>query len=236
MKMSVNENRIFIILRHLIFTLIGSIAIAFTIVNFLLSCCKLAIINIIYYFTTGDKIDILWGSDALMQYQGSTYFTSQECTAISSVVILLKGSPDVFKWRQAIKNNLFSDSTTKENFKPFMRFRQKVVRKFGYYVWKTEDPFQLESHVRLHDHSFHDRTSLMKIVSDISHKSLLSDLSPWEIVLIPEKSQTSNADKEATTYVVLFRIHHSLGDGILTMKFIMSMGDEATKQKMAGKY
>ena len=106
----------------------------------------------------------------------------------------------------------------------------------GYMFWKDDENFDINGHVRLVDSSdFHDvlgaerkptacypltEDDLKEVFTTLQVKSWKSRKSPWELVLAPNyKPDPDGADKTA----IVFRIHHTLGDGYGIQKLLLTV-------------
>lgn len=210
----------------------------FIIVNFLISLCMLAVIKIFYKYWYSKPFHILWGSDAFLQYQGSSIFGPEENTSMSYFTIRFNGQPDVFKWRKRFKENIINISKSDDMAKPFAAYKKRIVRKLGYYIWEEDPNFSIENHIRLHPCTYDNNKALTKILSDMLQEPYLKGHSPWEIILIKKQLDYDNSDQEQDDqdeYVMAMRTHHSIADGPLLMATCSMFTDDSMKQRFNGK-
>ncbi|XP_028415178.1 uncharacterized protein LOC114538228 [Dendronephthya gigantea] len=121
----------------------------------------------------------------------------------SICLFMVKGKPDVEKLRE-----LFHDRVIMNDGHPsYKRLRQKIVKKYGRYVWADEDNFDLSHHIITYEGDRPaDEEELAKLFGEIASKPLPRDISPWQVVVIPMK-----IDGLFAFYTCG---HHIIGDGI----------------------
>ncbi|CAG7730607.1 unnamed protein product [Allacma fusca] len=91
----------------------------------------------------------------------------------------------------------------------------------GYFFWKTEKNFSLQSHVRMYDYRNPqslervNEKELKGLIADVLSQPWKDGCSPWEILMLPNYFD-SVIDRPQT--VLMFRIHHGMGDGQSIMR------------------
>ncbi|KAK7789148.1 hypothetical protein R5R35_013811 [Gryllus longicercus] len=98
----------------------------------------------------------------------------------------------------------------------------------GYSYWQTcSDLSFLKEHVHwmpLTKQNLEDQVSLTELqafVSNISHQGFPEDNTCWEILVSRHRLIMSN-EEPSSVFPVLFRIHHSLGDGVSLLELLMN--------------
>lgn len=101
----------------------------------------------------------------------------------------------------------------------YVHMRQRVVKKYGRYVWQNEDHFDIKKHAVIYDgESPCNEVELQEIMSKLASSPLPDDISPWMFVLVP-------LSMEKEQFAACIRIHHSLGDGFALVGLIARMVD-----------
>lgn len=193
---------------------------------YVFSLFQLAIIKIVYRLWYSKSFNILWGCDALMQYEDFSIFAPPQTQAMLYFAVRFKGRPNVHNIQTRIAENINQ------------YWKKRIVTKFGYYVWEDDPKFRIEDHVRLHPQTYDNDKSLLKLLEVMTQQSYPKDHSPWEIILIRKQQfhynllqQQQNDDE----YVMAVRVHHSLGDGTLILTMVSSICDDCTRKEFKSK-
>ena len=100
----------------------------------------------------------------------------------------------------------------------YRRFRQRIVRPGGFFsrpYWEDDPDYRVEDHVeRLQLGQIPDEKSLWELVSRKIASALDFSHPLWKISLIDNYPEGS---------VLLFRVHHCIGDGISLMRVLLMM-------------
>lgn len=92
----------------------------------------------------------------------------------------------------------------------------------GYYFWSKNSNIEINKYIRPiafdeNENNFVTEDELQTYVSEISNKELPYDNGAcWEILVSNKPLEDTN------TFPVLFRIHHSLGDGVALLKLLLN--------------
>lgn len=234
-----NSDNVFNICKTTLKTIGGCILFIALIAIFLASICKLTIIKVFYKLWYSKPFNILWGGDAVLQYQGHSIFAPQENASMSYVAIRMRGRADIYKWRKRMMENVIDLPKSHDLAKSFAAFKKLIVRKHGYYVWEEDPNFSIEDHVRLHPETYDTDKALTKILTDLTQQPYPKGHSPWELILIRKQQFQSNCfqvdNTEDNEYVCAFRVHHSIVDGSLITCLIANFCDESTRSRFDGK-
>ena len=106
----------------------------------------------------------------------------------------------------------------------YPELQQNIVRWFGYSFWKWNPNFTLKNHIQVLNtmNEFHD-SDMQELFAKGLELSFSKDKSPWEFTIIPnyiskiDKSECKSDTRKIST-ALIFRMHHSLGDGYSALK------------------
>lgn len=130
-------------------------------------------------------------------------------------LFVINGKPDIDQIRQLLMERIILHCEEPT----YIHMRQKVVKRYGRYVWQNEDDFDIKKHVIFYDgQSPCNEAELQDILSNLASSPLPNDISPWIFVLVP-----LNMEKEQ--FAACIRIHHSLGDGFALVGLISRIVD-----------
>lgn len=143
-------------------------------------------------------------------------------------LLILKGAGDLGKIKKALSDKVINNVT-------YEKLRCRVVKKFGFYCWEILSPeeFRLEEHVKLVENNnlrifpglnnntleikeaaFTEKQVFEKL-SEFYSCGMQIDKPRWEVNLVTKFSyETDNLNDEIPQYAVIFRVHHSIMDGI----------------------
>ncbi|CAL4221721.1 unnamed protein product [Meganyctiphanes norvegica] len=120
---------------------------------------------------------------------------------IITIMFTLVGTPSIEKVRKNIKSKLL-DVVEESGEYRYPKFRQRLLRKFGYYVWQIDPDFDITNHIKLVNLGNDDPSSY---ASQPEVEDLPKNKAPWKITLL---------DSGEGRYSVLIFLHHTIGDGI----------------------
>jgi WS/DGAT/MGAT family acyltransferase len=112
-----------------------------------------------------------------------------------------------------------------ERLLSFERFRHKVVEKDGQPVWHNDEDFDLHCHI--HHTALPEPGDYQTLQAEISHlMSIPLDHSKplWKVNLIDNFQGGS---------VIVYRLHHAIGDGISLIKVVFSLTGDSPEQSLA---
>ena len=126
-----------------------------------------------------------------------------------------------------LKDNLFGNRVERileGRIQPFEKFRQKVIYKNGQPTWHFDEHFDIHSHI--HHRALPepgDKHQLKLFVEDLISQPLDHTKPLWQIHII-ENFEGSTA--------VVWRIHHSIGDGISLIKVLLSLTNSTAEKSL----
>lgn len=172
----------------------------------------------------GDNIMLMKCNDAIWMQESSA-----NKSVINSVMII-EGKPDIDVFRKLIAERLIHP---KENdgdrlFSKVTMYTNRLLRR---YVWVKESDFDINEHVYTYPEKVpNDKKELQNIVSKISSTPLPENKSPWQFVILEPE------DEDAENFHVVFRVHHSVADGVslvkaLVYRMVDKIPEEVTKQR-----
>ncbi|GAB6021228.1 hypothetical protein CHUAL_003845 [Chamberlinius hualienensis] len=140
----------------------------------------------------------------------------QQSTIINGIVIL-KG-----KFTVEIMQRLFISrviSAKDENNKPLLpKFTQCIVEHCDYWFWKPKRHFDINEHIYYHvKNAIHSEKELKEAINEIINQPMSFSKPLWEVIVMPYLLSES----EPRT-VCLFRLHHTIADGVTLLRIIVS--------------
>ncbi|ELT97405.1 hypothetical protein CAPTEDRAFT_205445 [Capitella teleta] len=170
------------------------------------------------------NVMLMKSSDAIWMQE------SNENKSVINSVMVFQGKPDLAVFRKLIKQRLVDakDKTGDRLFNKITMYTNRLLRN---YVWVEDPDFDIEQHVYMYPEKVSSKQEcLEQVVSEISSVSLPSKKSPWQFIIL-EPLETN-----ATHYHVVFRVHHSVGDGVslvraLIFRIVDSIPEEVTKKR-----
>src|ERR1019366_6954423 len=105
------------------------------------------------------------------------------------------------------------------------RFQKKVVIKDGNPMWHEDECFQLQTHI--HHIALPGKggyTELQECISDLISQPFNYSKPLWDVHLIDNYNNGS---------VLLWRLHHSIGDGMSLVKVIFSLTGTSAKDSLS---
>lgn len=130
-------------------------------------------------------------------------------------LFIVKGEPDVEKFRE-----LFHERVIMSGGHPsYKRLRQKIVSRYGRYVWTDEDNFDLNRHIITYEgNPPANEGELEELFGEITSKPFPKDISPWQVVVIPMKIDG--------LFAFCTHCHHIIGDGISMVSVFSKIMDD----------
>jgi hypothetical protein len=162
------------------------------------------------------NVTLLSPMDAFWAYEA---YASSSC---SVGLYIVEGPYDPVKIRQRIKESVCSELVGR-------KMHSELVSFFGYPCWKPVDPFRIEDYVKValdKQGRINTEDDLFELCRSVQDEPIVGR-APWEVFIVPNFQYKSKvaAKKETenpSCYAVIFRIHHSLMDGISTANVLHS--------------
>ncbi|XP_014673985.1 PREDICTED: probable diacyglycerol O-acyltransferase tgs1 [Priapulus caudatus] len=136
--------------------------------------------------------------------------------SIINAILDIEGEPDIKVVRQGFEDRVLSYRAA-DGTRIFDKFEKYADTAFGAYVWKYEEHFDLADHIFMYEDS-RPRTDveLHQVVNDLNQPQLPVKKSPWQLIIIPTAMESAQS-----SYTMMLRGHHSLGDGISHMRLMI---------------
>ena len=141
---------------------------------------------------------------------------STENPAIINCLVHLDGKCDIKHFQEIVQDRLVNakDELGQIALPKLKRYSTKLMHRF---VWVEEDHFDIKDHVFLHEKRLPTNiTEMHEITGDMISRGLPEKKSPWQFIILPYK------DNGLDTFLMLARIHHSIGDGIGLMRMVIN--------------
>jgi hypothetical protein len=105
----------------------------------------------------------------------------------------------------------------------YPEYQQHLERWWGFYFWRWDTEFDIRNHIRRYDGKYKDAPvvddkTLLQIIKELTWKGWHPRRSPWEFLQIPNYKGDGD---EIGKSILIFRIHHVLGDGYYILKLLM---------------
>ncbi|XP_049298792.1 uncharacterized protein LOC125771784 [Anopheles funestus] len=141
-----------------------------------------------------------------------TDWTSVDST-ISAVILLTL--------RKRISSRLM------RNYQPYPKMFWKRNVALGYYFWSDQSELTVEDYIRYMDpipvadgQRYIEEHQLRSLLSIINNRHLPAEhTSSWEVLV--GKQPLFDKERRMLKYPILFRVHHSLGDGVALMRLLL---------------
>lgn len=119
----------------------------------------------------------------------------------------------------------------------YPEYQQHLEKWLGFYFWRWDSSFDIKNHIRKYDGKYKDEetiddTTLLQIIKEQTWKGWNPKRSPWEFLQIPNYKGTDDSDGVQKS-ILIFRIHHVLGDGYFILKLLMEDISGISCQKAA---
>lgn len=125
-------------------------------------------------------------------------------------LFMMKGKLDVEKLQRLFYDRVLMH----DGHISYLRLQKRIQKKLGRYVWSDEENFDIKRHITCYGGTPpSNEEELSRLFGDIISKPLPRDISPWQVIAIPLKSDDQ--------FAYLTRFHHILGDGI-SMVYVLS--------------
>ncbi|KAG8254570.1 uncharacterized protein LOC124354164 [Homalodisca vitripennis] len=225
----------------LIAPLVGSILLVFAIYR--------QVVITVLRATVGHHFSgLLFGTDAFWALEDDTSLSVINILALADFSFIVSASTQDDEPLQTI-SELIQDRllTSPVPFPKLMWYRKQSC--LGYFYWESQSSINIADHIRWMDiEDQGDRTiteqSLKNFVSSVTNSNLPANhAAGWEILVgrYPIKPSSDLLDAmenggwitkscAGVRYPVLFRVHHSIGDGIALVNLLLdSLGDPCTR-------
>lgn len=200
------------------------------------SLLKLVVTKILYRLFTGHNMDCLTGIDAMCMYLGAKrnsisnkYYSHHYI----NLVIMVNGFIDIGKFVQRFQEKVIDAVEYPNGPKTFPRMTHLVVQKLNYFTWMPDNNFDVFNHFRINDVGYSDESSLMSVLANVFELPLPLERPPWEVVVIPKVVSPSPDDQlescRRDNYVLVFKCHHCLVDGLAIYELAKCLVSEDTK-------
>jgi len=202
---------------------------ASTLLTPILACFALLVMTIRFlvtvflWMTSNGKIKLI---DSMDSFQ---VFDKPNNSLETYTFLVLEGEADISKIRRAILDQVIHNS---DNL--YEKLKCKIVKKCGFYCWENTGPsFDISNHVKilacdLHPKKVWMEEEVLQRLSEMYSNPIPINLPRWELVIVPNFIYTgTKLDGPGTKYyAVIFRIHHSISDGISVTFFLShALGD-----------
>lgn len=94
----------------------------------------------------------------------------------------------------------------------------------GFFWWRPEKNFKMDDHITIWNNGNLDvltENVFIKIVADLECRPFPEEKSPWDVLLIPNCLFKNVQNPERPKFVLVFRIHHGLADGVSVLQVFM---------------
>ncbi|GAB6021227.1 hypothetical protein CHUAL_003844 [Chamberlinius hualienensis] len=135
---------------------------------------------------------------------------------IMNAVIFLEGKFTVEKMQQLFISRVIK-AKDENNELLLPKFTQCMVQHYDYWFWKTKTNFDINEHIYYYKESIQSEKEFKKVVNEIINQEISFSKPLWEIIIMPYLVPGSEPQT-----VCLFRIHHSMCDGITFLRIIIS--------------
>jgi hypothetical protein len=169
------------------------------------------ILTIYYRVRHKGSIRLMRGEDAFWAFESPANpgnFTS---------MYVIEGDGDLNKIREKLSSSWVEQKDSKGQ-PMFSKLKLKAIQTAGYFAWQFHETFDINEHIRyLHPESPSRITSEDELFEEIKnfYDVILPDDKPqWEILVVPNYVYNDTSLQNKTHYAVIFRIHHSIMDGL----------------------
>ncbi|GAB6021221.1 hypothetical protein CHUAL_003838 [Chamberlinius hualienensis] len=146
-------------------------------------------------------------------------------STIMNAVVILEGKFTVEKMQQLFISRIIKAKD--ENNEPLLpKFTQCMVQHYDYWFWKPKTNFDINENIYQKE-PIQSEKELKKKVNEMINQAIPFSKPLWEIVVMPYLVPGS----EPRT-ACLFRIHHSICDGITYLRIVMLLTENDNGLKM----
>ena len=154
--------------------------------------------------------------------------------AIINIMLIARGPPEIESLREVFFKRIVDvrDENGVKYYPKLTQYASKVIRR---YVWKEEKEFDINDHVFIHKVPLPiEKLEREKLVGEIVTEGLPENKAAWQaVILVGDKKES---DKVGDFYI-LFRIHHSVGDGISLIRTLMySLVDKSPPRVQSNRF
>ena len=198
-----------LILSFLTFAIASPIVILGILVTFL---CRSAL-TVYFNRKYNGRVKLMSGNDAFWaydEYANCCYFTA---------LYVLQGECSMKKVRARFINNVLDKVVDGEEI--YGVFRNRAMKKFGFYCWERTERVVPEEHIRFITNSEVEdqdvpmtEDQVFEEIKKIYDYPLRSDRPQWEVLVVPNYVYNDPGLAATKHYALVMRIHHSFMDGI----------------------
>ena len=168
---------------------------------------------------TNNEVLIASGDDAVW------FQDSKENYAIINSMMFLKGKFNIESFRDLVMEKIITAKNERNEWlaEKCICYPSKILHR---YVWRKEEKFDIKDHVYVWDGDIpKTQTEMEALLSHLSSIPFSEGKSPWEMVIVPcykDKTAISQGSgDEDDVFPLVFRVHHSIGDGVSLMRLLM---------------
>ena len=173
---------------------------------------------------TRDDAEICSGDDAVWLQD------SHENKAIINALFELGGTVDVERFRDVVASKFIFIRDSNGN-RMFPKATRYLTYKNGRPVWIEERFFDVKDHIYVWEKTRPtNQQELNDLVGFLASQPLPEHLARWQIILIPPIISVDVTEEDLVHYMV-FRVHHSIGDGVSLVKVLVHSVDERSSRK-----
>ncbi|GAB6021220.1 hypothetical protein CHUAL_003837 [Chamberlinius hualienensis] len=137
-------------------------------------------------------------------------------SSIMNIIVILEGKFTVEMMQQLFISRVIKSRD--ENNEPLLpKFTQCMVQHYDYWFWKPKINFDINEHIYYYKESIQSEKELKKVVNEIINQEISFSKPLWEIIIMPYLLPGSEPQT-----VCLFRMHHSMCDGVTFLRIIIS--------------
>ncbi|GAB6021225.1 hypothetical protein CHUAL_003842 [Chamberlinius hualienensis] len=152
----------------------------------------------------------LEGEDAMAGLNGCQHST------IMNAVVFLEGKFTVEMMQQLFISRVIK-AKDENNEILLPKFTQCMVQHYDYWFWKPKTNFEINENVYYYKKSIQSEKELKTVVNEIINQTISFSKPLWEIIIMPYLVPGSEPQT-----VCLFRFHHSICDGVTSLRIVMS--------------
>jgi diacylglycerol O-acyltransferase len=173
----------------------------------------------------GADIMVAPGNDAIWLQNSDTN------RAIINTVFSLKGQPDLVGGSKLVMERMIQRKDPDDSRQPlFPKLTKYCTSILGIVAWVEEQEFKIEEHIYMHDTRARNKAELQEQVGRLCSRGMRDKRSPWEVIVF---EPMDNSD----VHVCVFRVHHSIGDGISLVKaFVSCLVDDPPAQQTSQRF
>ncbi|CAG7820995.1 unnamed protein product [Allacma fusca] len=160
------------------------------------------------------------------------------------VLFLIEGKMSLSKLREKVQEDMINKRKVSGDF-TYPELQQCISKWMGFYFWRWDKQFEIKNHVKNYEGSLRNQVceedSLPILVNDLTNQPFKKGHSPWEIVLLSNVNikptrefyfvEGPEENKPRNQSVIIFRLHHSLADGISIQHLLMDVAGYAQPDK-----